>query len=137
MKYLIFSIAVLLFGIALWRFYKSKVGPSGAPTISSLTTVRFSDSLIDVGTNKYKVPVKANFVVYNTGTNDLYISSVVPDCHCTVASFSKDPIHPVDSSIITLKYDASNLGPFQSSAMVTTNSATPTTLLIFRGIIAQ
>lgn len=136
MKYILFAVALLVFTFSLWRFY-NRSEKTDQPNDAALTSIKFSDSLMEVGTHKLYVPVKANFVIYNTGKEDLYIQNVVPDCHCTVADYSKGAIHRSDSSIITLKYDASNLGPFQSSATVTTNSTSPTILLIFRGVVEQ
>src|SRR5438105_4571029 len=118
MKYILFGIALLFFIFSLVRYLR-KV--EKAPAVTVLTITRFPKTFLDVGTQKLHVPVNVGFPVYNTGKNSLYIQKVEPDCHCTVANFLTNAIPPNDSSVITLKYDASNPGPFQSSAMVTTN----------------
>jgi len=135
MKYFIFIVALILFSFALVRFFMKSNSNSKDSFSSQLTSTKFSSVIIDKGNQKLNVPVSADFVIYNTGGTDLYILKVEPDCRCTVAAFSKDPIHSKDSSIIVLKYDAHNPGPFQSSAVVRTNTSNSPTLLIFRGIV--
>jgi len=96
------------------------------------TTIRFSTKLLDVGEKKLNTSVQGNFIVYNTGRSNLFIEGVLPDCHCTVANYSNAAIAPGDSGVITLKYDSTRRGPFQSSAEVATNSKPSPTLIIFR-----
>jgi len=135
MKYILFSLAAIFFVFSAVRFIRKNNQNQDHREDTKPTTVRLSRSLIEVGERKQHSAVKASYVIYNTGSNDLYIQSVAPDCHCTVADFSQKPIAPNDSSTITLKYDAAQPGAFQSSAVVTTNSAQPSMILIFRGSI--
>jgi hypothetical protein len=100
MKYLLFSLAAICFTFSAIKYFRRSTKNKEASVEVKSTTVKFSKSLIDVGENKLHSTVTANFVVYNTGSNDLYIQNVTPDCHCTVASFSEKPIRPNDSSII-------------------------------------
>jgi hypothetical protein len=143
MKYVIFGIALLLFVIAAVAYYRKNPGSSGTSAVtgasvdSPLTTVRFSTKFLDVGEKKLDSPVRGAFLVYNTGSNKLYIQDVLPDCHCTVASYSTAAIPPGDSTVVTLKYDSTRLGPFQSSAQISTNSNPSPTLVIFRGTVEK
>jgi Protein of unknown function (DUF1573) len=102
-----------------------------------LTKCNFNRTFFDLGENKVGTPVTARFSLYNAGNHDLQIGSVVPDCHCTVADFPSSLIAPQDSAIIRLRFDGLNPGPFQSSAVVTTNSPGSPTLLIFRGVMVH
>lgn len=102
-----------------------------------ITQIRFSTKLIDVGNKKMNDSVFAIYTVHNIGSNDLFIESVEPDCHCTASSYAKNPIKPNDSSNIILKYDSSIPGIFQSTALVTMNTKTSPILLVFRGEIIQ
>ena len=95
------------------------------------------DTFVDVGLQKLHVPVKSDFIIYNTGNRNLFIQDVLPDCHCTVADFPKKPIKPHDSAFVILKYDASNPGPFQSSATITTNTNTSPRLIFMRGFVKE
>lgn len=137
-RIILFVIAFVAFTFMAVRYYNRKEPISTMKNVKTelaFTSINFSRTIAETGQQKLKVPVKVGFVVYNTGKNDLYIQKVEPDCHCTVADFSKNPIRPNDSSIVVLKYDAANPGPFQSSAIVTTNSSPAATLLVFRGVV--
>ena len=135
MKYILISLASICFAYSAMRFLTKKHQDQDHQEDTKNTTIRLSKSLVDVGERKLHSAVEASYVIYNTGSNDLYIQNVVPDCHCTVAAFSKKRIAPNDSATITLDYDAAQPGAFQSSAVVTTNSGQPNTILIFRGSI--
>ena len=137
-RIILFVIAFVAFTFMAVRYYNRKEPISTMKNVKTelaFTSINFSRTIAETGQQKLKVPVKVGLVVYNTGKNDLYIQKVEPDCHCTVADFSKNPIRPNDSSIVVLKYDAANPGPFQSSAIVTTNSSPAATLLVFRGVV--
>ncbi len=131
----LFISAVLVFTFCLIRFLHAKTS-QGAAAVTDSTQSRYSSTFVDVGTNhKIHVPIKVGFTVVNTGEKPLYISKVLPDCHCTVADYSQQPVQQKDSTVIYLKYEASSAGPFQSSATVTTNCPSSPTLLIFRGVV--
>ena len=138
-SYAFFSLAIIFFVFSIIRYCQTKYSTSKGTDIERFTTgdFTFPKTFINVGNQKLHVPVKVAFVVYNTSKNNLFIQNVLPDCHCTVADFSDKPIFPHDSSFITLKYDASNEGPFQSTAIVTTNFSSSPTVLIFRGIVKE
>jgi hypothetical protein len=137
-RIILFVLALAAFTLTAIRYYGPANDTSSGidnTTENAVTSINFPITIIETGSHKLMIPVKVSFVVYNTGSNDLYIQKVEPDCHCTVADFSKKPIPPKDSAYVILKYDAANPGPFQSSAIVTTNSQPAATLLVFRGMV--
>lgn len=137
-RIILFLIALAAFTLTVIRYYGfTNDNTSGKENFNEvvLTSINFPKTIVETGSHNLMTPVKVRFVIYNTGNNDLYIQKVEPDCHCTVADFSEKPIHPKDSASIILKYDAANPGPFQSSAIVTTNSQPAATLLVFRGLV--
>ncbi|WP_315823543.1 DUF1573 domain-containing protein [Paraflavitalea speifideaquila] len=133
MKYVWLLTAIALFVISIVVYYRKRNTAPEASGNTPMTTVKFSTTLIDVGEIKLNVPIEVSYTIYNTGQHALYIQRAVPDCHCTVADYSSNPIRPNDSSIIKLKFDASRPGAFQSSAVITTNSPTSPVLLVLRG----
>ena len=135
MKYILFSLAAMFFIFAGIRFFKANRQNQGRVYSKKSAMMRVAKSLIDVGEKKQHSVVRAVYVIYNSGDEDLKIQTVMPDCHCTVASFSKAPIGPNDSSEITLQYEATQPGVFQSSAVVSTNSGQSNAILILRGSI--
>ncbi len=134
-RYVLLAVALAAFIFAIFRYNNAKAKPENTFKNAATTDIRFPKTLMDVGAQKYHVPVEARFVVYNVGKQDLFIQNVLPDCHCTVADYTKNPISPNDSAVISLKYDARNMGSFQSSAVVSTNSVSSPTLLVFRGYV--
>lgn len=95
----------------------------------------FKEELIDIGKTDFGRSVNAKFIIYNRGTNNLIIENVLPDCYCTVSNFSKSPISPNDSTYIILTYDALNIGPFQSSALISSNATNSPQMIFMRGYV--
>jgi uncharacterized protein DUF1573 len=137
MKKIILGIGLFFFIVSVISVICRRNKKVILPEDGQLTSAYFSKKITDVGDQKLHSVVEAMFTIYNTGKNDLYIKDVRPDCHCTVANYIKEPIHPKDSSEIILKYNSSLPGVFQSSAIVTTNSLQSPTILIFRGNIGN
>ena len=75
--------------------------------------------VIDCGKTAYKVPITATFELRNAGSKRLFIERVEPDCGCTKVSISKSELGAGEKCTIKLSYDASVLGHFEKSAMVT------------------
>ena len=110
----------------------------GLETIdSSVISDAYSVKRVIYKNDKFFIFDQKFFSIKVFDSKGLALTTELPDCHCTGAGFSKKPIEPKDSSIITLNYDAVQPGPFQSSAVITTNSIEPNTFLIFRGSIIQ
>jgi hypothetical protein len=146
-RYILFACAFIFFIVFFIKYIRNGrdidfndnkiVQPINLLSPESITTISIKDTFMDVGFQKLHVPVKSNFIIYNTGVRNLYIEDVVPDCHCTVADFPKRPIKPHDSASVILKYNASNPGPFQSSAVITTNTNTSPRLIFMRGFVKE
>ncbi|AXY73247.1 DUF1573 domain-containing protein [Paraflavitalea soli] len=137
-RFVLFIVAFVFFAFALFKYFnKPQAASEKGLGNEQLTEIKVSKPILDVGKHKINVPVLANFVVYNEGRNALYIQKVEPDCHCTVADYSKLPISPGDSSVILLKYDGKAPGAFQSSATLTLNANPSTVLILFRGVMVE
>lgn len=138
-RYLLFIFALIFFTFTLFNYIKKThfTTEMNLNTDEVLTTAKISKTILDVGKQKLNIPVQANFVLYNVGNKDLYIQKVEPDCHCTVAEFSKSAISSGDSSTVVLKYDGKAPGTFQSSATITLNTTPSTVLLVFRGSMIE
>jgi hypothetical protein len=67
-------------------------------------------------------PAKVDFTVTNAGTGNLIITEVQPSCGCTTPTWTKDPIAPGKTGIISASYDPMNRpGPFNKNITVKTN----------------
>lgn len=73
------------------------------------------------------------FKFTNTGTAPLVISNAQGSCGCTVPSWPKEPIMPGQSEYIKVSYDTNRMGHFVKNVTLTTNAATPTTVLTISG----
>ncbi len=67
------------------------------------------------------IPVEVGFILTNNSKEILHINDVKTTCGCTVASYSKDPILPGESTTIITIYNAKNEGPFNKTVKVYTN----------------
>lgn len=104
---------------------------------SKPTTIFVETRMINVGTIKKSEKKSATFIIHNTGTKDLVIENVEPDCHCTIVSWKREAVNPTKSATITLAYDNSTTGIFQRTATVHTNSSEEIFILTIRGKVVN
>ncbi len=78
----------------------------------------FSEMDHDLGTLVWHNPAAAKFDITNTGTTDMVITDVEPDCGCTLVTWSEEPIPPGKAGHITVRYDAEQLGHFSKGVAV-------------------
>ena len=83
--------------------------------------LKLSAMRYDFGSILWKQPATAVFSITNSGTSDLIIEDVHPDCGCTVATWTQANIAPGETGNITVTYDAELLGRFNKQLAVTTN----------------
>ena len=77
--------------------------------------VEFSEMEHNLGTLVWHNSAQATFTLKNTGRKDLVITSVEPDCGCTLVSWTQGNIAPGKSASISARYDAEQLGHFSKS----------------------
>lgn len=81
-------------------------------------------------------PASISFKFTNTGTAPLVISNVQPSCGCTTPDWTKDPVLPGKSGIITAQYDPLNRpGTFNKTLSVTSNGEPSTIVLSIKGAV--
>jgi hypothetical protein len=77
---------------------------------------------------------KYDFVVLNTGDQPLVIQNIVASCGCTTPEWTKSPIPPKGSGVISAIYDPANRpGVFNKTLSVYTNSKPQVTVLTIKG----
>ncbi|MFT4093536.1 MAG: DUF1573 domain-containing protein [Niabella sp.] len=97
---------------------------------ANFTTIKWVDSTYkDVGEVKKGQTAEIPFVIENTGSKPLIISSVQPGCGCTVAEKPEKPILPGKSEKIVAKFNSTGQtpGPHTKTVMVTANTKPFTT----------
>ena len=77
---------------------------------------------------------KFDFVVQNTGNQPLVIQNIVASCGCTTPEWTKNPIPPKGTGVVTAIYDPQNRpGQFNKTLSVYTNSKPAVTVLVLKG----
>lgn len=78
-------------------------------------------------------PVTATFKITNKGDKPLVISNVTTSCGCTVADWTKEPIAPGKTGIVSSTFDAKAIGRFQKSVGIYCNASNKPIYLAIRG----
>ena len=79
---------------------------------------KFTSETVNLGKIEQNVSAVATFTVTNISKVPLIIESASPSCGCTVSDFTKEPIMPGKSGVITAKYDAASLNSFEKHVNV-------------------
>lgn len=88
--------------------------------------------MYDFGQIEWKHPVTAAYSITNTGDKPLVLTHVEPDCACTVANWTEEPIAPGEKGVVNVTFDAEALGHFQKSIAIYTN-AQPNLVYLYLG----
>lgn len=136
MKWIKITLYALLFVYILINIYNHYLFDEIDENIP-LTTVKISNSFIDLGEVSLNSSVSIPLVIFNSGQNDLYIYDVQADCHCIVYDWVKEPIKYRDSVVISVEYDGNALGYFQQNINVEFNSRDSPHLFIIRGKLIE
>ena len=76
----------------------------------------FDKTTHEFGTILWKNPVTATFKITNKGDKPLVISNVTTSCGCTVADWTKEPIAPGKTGIVSSTFDAKEDSPASRQA---------------------
>lgn len=83
----------------------------------------FDKTTHEFGTILWKNPVTVTFKITNKGDKPLVISNVTTSCGCTVADWTKEPIAPGKTGIVSSTFDAKAIGRFQKSVGIYCNAS--------------
>ena len=95
--------------------------------------ITFDKKVHEFGAVLWKNPVTATFTITNSGDKPLVISNVTTSCGCTVANWTKTPIAPGDSGVVSSTFDSKALGRFQKSIGIYSNASERPIYLAIRG----
>lgn len=76
----------------------------------------------DFGSVEFGSPLSCEFIITNTGTKPLNITSCKGSCGCTVPVCSQIPILPNGTYTMTVKYDTKREGPINKSVTIWSNA---------------
>lgn len=107
------------------------------PAVGGFLTLK--ESSIDLGSISGDSIVKAQFTVYNTGTEPVSILRIFSDCNCTVPTYDHDPIEPGDSTQFEVKYDPRGYrwGQFRRTLRIRSTASNPHLSAFLKGSIAR
>ena len=101
------------------------------------TEIQFTSTSYNFDTIKHRSPVKNYFVYQNTGNEPFIIDNITSSCGCTVSQWSRKPLLPGNKDSILVQYDAKNVGYFNKSVYVFSNSKTSPEVLVIKGIVQK
>ncbi len=118
-----FSIIACI-GLVSCNGKNEKVLSAAAKDTANYTSIKWIDSVKNIGNVEAGKKAEIKFRFKNTGGKPLYIISAEPGCGCTVADFPKEAIAPGAEGLITANYDvhAGSEGEFRKNIHVTTNT---------------
>lgn len=87
----------------------------------------------DLGQIEHNKPFEVKFELTNRNASALLLKEVKPSCGCTGTDYSKAPILPGESTIITATYNAKAKGAFNKTVRVVTNVSEKPLVLKFKG----
>ena len=89
----------------------------------------------DLGEIPQGTPKEADFTLTNDGKEPLVIKSATASCGCTMAKYSKDPIMPGKSTVLSATYNAAAPGAFSKTVTVITNADPNPVILQIKGTV--
>lgn len=96
--------------------------------------IQFEKTTHDFGTVKEEGTITHEFKFTNKGTVPLLISNVRASCGCTTPGWTKEPILPGKTGVITAQYNTVNRpGAFNKNLTVTSNTEPAMTVLYITG----
>ena len=116
MKKLLFSLTALVCSTALFAQATTATPVSNGKKATDVA--KFESESIDLGKIKQDVPATATFTVTNISSEPLIIEQANPTCGCTIGNYTKEPIAPGKTGIITATYNAKNLNAFEKHMTV-------------------
>ncbi len=114
-----FSLVISLTTMARSQSGPIKIEAGSAP--GHMPSFAWNETTHNFGKIPQGSPVSYNFVFKNKGKSPLIISGVKGSCGCTVTEYTKQPVLPGQTGVVTAIFDAEAPGAFNKSIRVTAN----------------
>lgn len=110
-----------------------------AVTLAAVAQPRFTSNteMHSFGQIEWKHPVTVQYTITNTGDQPLVLTEVEPDCACSVAQWTQNPIAPGAKGTVNVTFDAKALGHFQKSVAIYSNAEPHLVYLKFNGEVVR
>jgi hypothetical protein len=134
MKKIIFSTA-MLFAATFATQAQQPATPAANPNQAE---IQFEEESHEFGNIKEGTMATFEFKFKNTGKEPLVLSNVQASCGCTTPSWTREPIAPGKSGVVTATYNSNGRpGSFSKSITVTSNAKSGQKVLTIRGFVEQ
>lgn len=101
-----------------------------------LAAITFENDTHDFGRIIQGEKISYAFKYTNTGNADLIISKVSASCGCTVPTYTREPVKPGGTGVISVAFDSNNRKGFQHKTItVMTNTIPNTTVLNIKAMV--
>lgn len=97
-------------------------GKNKEKTNSKLTELSIDKTLLDFGKFSKHDKQTGEIVITNTGKERLVIHNITTSCGCTQVGYDKRPIVPGKSTILTVHYEAEEVGYFNKTIDIYSNT---------------
>lgn len=132
MKTLILS---MLSAVALMSFRPVSSPSDAIVKTADASVIVWKSETISVGEIPQNKPHQIEFTFTNSGKSDVLITNVQASCGCTATDYTKTPIKPGATAIVTATYNAAAKGAFTKTVTVTTNAEANPKVLSFKGTV--
>lgn len=105
-------------------------------TAWSQARISMNEEVYDFGVIPRNKPVTRDFTITNTGNRPLVISDVTASCACTVTGWTKTPIAPGQTGVVSSTYDAKMMGRFHKSLIIRSNATDNVKYVAIQGEVA-
>ena len=130
-------IKILMLALTLGLMSFSAIAPvkTLVSKVAATSSIVWKSETIDVGTIPQNTPKPIVFEFKNTGKTAVIVTNVQGSCGCTATDYTKTPIAPGKSGIVTATYNAANAGVFTKTVSVTTNNDAAVKVLTIKGTV--
>jgi hypothetical protein len=137
---------ILLVFAPVILFFSNGYGQSQPVQLAANTTTavkgtgpvaKWDKTAEEMGDIPQGTPRTAEFKLTNDGNEPLVISSAQASCGCTNLGYSKEPLLPGKSTLVTATYNAAAKGPFMKTITVRTNAGEQATVLQIKGNVLE
>lgn len=130
------KISMLALALGLMSFSAIEPVKTLISKVAVTSSILWKSETIDVGTIPQNTPKPIVFEFKNIGKTAVIVTNVQGSCGCTATDYTKTPIAPGKSGIVTATYNAANAGTFTKTVSVTTNVETTSKTLTIKGTVA-
>ncbi len=130
------KISMLALSLSLMSFSAIAPVKSVSSKVSAfVSSIVWNSETIDVGQIPQNTPKAIVFEFKNTGKTTVIITNVQGSCGCTATDYTKTPIAPGKTGMVTATYNAANAGAFSKTVSVTTNVDSTAKVLTIKGTV--